>query len=210
MKLNLPNKMTILRFILVPVFVACVLYIPNVIACSLISLAVFLATAFTDFLDGRFARKYNMITNFGKFMDSLADKFMIFCSFLVLTVKSEGALRHVMVWASLLIFLRELGVTSIRLVCAKCEVGVVAASFFGKVKTCVQIACVGLLLLEPIFAEYTHWIVSYVVVGLTIIVTLGSGYDYLRTYWKYLFDEVETEEGFKEKTEEETKEETEE
>ena len=131
-KMNLPNKLTILRVLLVPVFVACILYIPNVIVRGLVSAAVFGLTAFTDMLDGKIARKYNLITNFGKFMDPLADKFMVFAALLSITVVSGGILQSVMVWVSAIVFFRELAVTSIRLVCSGAGAGVIAASFFGK------------------------------------------------------------------------------
>ena len=187
--MNLPNKLTMLRAILVPVFMACALYIKHPLACGLISAAVFGVTALTDMLDGKIARKYNLVTNFGKFMDPLADKFMVFAALLVITVKSTGVLQQVMIWASAIVFLRELGVTSIRLVCANSEVGVVAASWFGKCKTVTQIAAIIVLLLEPVFILYvanTHYIASYVLVGAMLIMTIGSGLDYLKTYWSEL------------------------
>ncbi len=187
--MNLPNKLTMLRAILVPVFMACSLYIKNPLVCGLVSAGVFGITALTDMLDGKIARKYGLVTNFGKFMDPLADKFMVFAALLVVTVKSSGALQQVMIWASAIVFLRELGVTSIRLVCANSEVGVVAASWFGKCKTVTQIAAIIVLLLEPIFMFYvfdTKFIASYVLVFAMVVMTVGSGIDYLKTYWSVL------------------------
>ncbi len=174
-----------LRAILVPVFVACMLYIKNPTVCALVSAGVFAITALTDMLDGKIARKYNLVTNFGKFMDPLADKFMVFAALLVITVKSTGVLQQVMIWASAIVFLRELGVTSIRLVCANSKVGVVAASWFGKCKTVTQIIAILVLILEPLVIANlfdTYYIASYVLVGLMIIMTIGSGIDYLKTY----------------------------
>lgn len=187
--MNLPNKLTMLRAILVPVFMACMLYIKNPLVCGLVSAVVFGITAFTDMLDGKIARKHNLVTNFGKFMDPLADKFMVFAALLVLTVKSVGVLQQVMIWASAIVFLRELGVTSIRLVCANSEVGVVAASWFGKCKTVTQIAAILVLILEPVFMLYvfdTKFIASYILVFAMIVMTVGSGIDYLKTYWSVL------------------------
>ena len=187
--MNLPNKLTMLRAILVPVFMACSLYIKNPLVCGLVSAGVFAITALTDMLDGKIARKYGLVTNFGKFMDPLADKFMVFAALLVVTVKSSGALQQVMIWASAIVFLRELGVTSIRLVCANSEVGVVAASWFGKCKTVTQIAAIIVLLLEPVFMLYvfdTKFIASYVLVFAMVVMTVGSGIDYLKTYWSVL------------------------
>lgn len=169
---------------------ACMLYIPDPVVCGIVSAAVFALTALTDMLDGKIARKYNLVTNFGKFMDPLADKFMVFAALLTITVKSEGILGQVMVWASAIVFLRELGVTSIRLVCANTDAGVIAASWFGKCKTVTQIAAILVLLLEPVFCILTGIdtmsIASYILVAAMIIMTVGSGIDYLKAYWKYL------------------------
>ena len=186
--MNLPNKLTMLRAILVPVFMACALYIPDVLICAIVSAVVFAITSLTDMLDGKIARKYNLVTSFGKFMDPLADKFMVFAALLVLTMKATGVLQHVLIWTSAIVFLRELGVTSIRLVCANSEVGVVAASWFGKCKTVTQIAAILILILEPAWslAIDTKSIVSYIGVGAMLIMTIGSGIDYLKTYWPVL------------------------
>ncbi|MBO5375176.1 MAG: CDP-diacylglycerol--glycerol-3-phosphate 3-phosphatidyltransferase [Clostridia bacterium] len=187
--MNLPNKLTMLRAILVPVFMACALYIKNPIICAIVSAVVFAITSLTDMLDGKIARKYNLVTSFGKFMDPLADKFMVFAALLVVTVKSAGVLQQVMIWASAIVFLRELGVTSIRLVCANSEVGVVAASWFGKCKTVTQILAIIILLIEPIIVANvinTYFIASYIMVGAMVIMTVGSGMDYLKTYWPVL------------------------
>ena len=186
--MNLPNKLTMLRAILVPVFMACMLYIQDTLICALVSAGVFAITALTDMLDGKIARKYNLVTSFGKFMDPLADKFMVFAALLTLTAKSCGVLQQVLIWSSAIVFLRELGVTSIRLVCANSEVGVVAASWFGKCKTVTQIFAILVLILEPAWsmAIDTKHIVSYVGVGAMVIMTIGSGIDYLKTYWPAL------------------------
>lgn len=166
------------------------LCIKDAVICGFVSAGVFALTAFTDMLDGKIARKYNLVTNFGKFMDPLADKFMVFAALLVITVKTGGVLQQVMIWASAIVFLRELAVTSIRLVCANTEAGVIAASWFGKCKTVTQIAAIIVLLLEPAFCILTGIntmsIASYILVGAMVVMTVGSGIDYLRGYWKYL------------------------
>ena len=189
--MNLPNKLTMLRAILVPVFMACMLYIKHPVICAIVSAVVFGITAFTDMLDGKIARKHGLVTNFGKFMDPLADKFMVFAALLIMTVKASGALQQVLIWASAIVFLRELGVTSIRLVCANSEVGVVAASWFGKCKTVTQIVAIVVLILEPAWISVvnTHFIVSYVATALMVIMTVGSGIDYLKTYWTVLTED---------------------
>ena len=187
--MNLPNKLTILRALLVPVFVACMLYIEDALACGFVAALVFMVTSLTDMLDGKIARKYNLVTNFGKFMDPLADKFMVFCALLMIAVRVD-ALRGIMVWASAIVFLRELGVTSLRMICAGTEAGVVAASFFGKAKTVTQILAIVVVLVEYGVIEgirfNTYWIASYILIIAMIIMTVGSGLDYLKTYGKYI------------------------
>lgn len=187
--MNLPNKLTILRALLVPVFIACMMYIPDPLVCGFVSAMVFMVTSFTDMLDGKIARKHNLVTNFGKFMDPLADKFMVFCALLTITVRVE-ALRGIMIWACAIVFLRELGVTSLRMICAGTEAGVVAASFFGKAKTVTQILAIVVILIEHALIDgrviNTMWIASYILIVAMIIMTVGSGIDYLKTYGKYI------------------------
>ena len=188
-KMNLPNKLTILRALLVPVFIACMMYIPDALVCGFVSALVFMVTSFTDMLDGKIARKYNLVTNFGKFMDPLADKFMVFCALLMIAIK-VNALRGIMVWACAIVFLRELGVTSLRMICAGTEAGVVAASFFGKAKTVTQILAIVVVLVEYAINEGmrvgTYYIASYILIVAMVIMTIGSGLDYLKTYGKYI------------------------
>ena len=190
-KMNLPNRLTLLRVILVPVFVACMLYIPNAIVNGFVSCAVFALASLTDMLDGKIARKYNLITNFGKFMDSLADKFMIFAALVVLTViHPDPTVRHVLIWVTLLVIFRELAVTSIRLVCQQSAGKVIAANYFGKIKAVVQMVCIIVMLLEPSIRELfdidTLWIPSYVLIAAMAVLTLASGIDYFKTYLPYM------------------------
>lgn len=185
---NIPNILSMLRMALVPAFVACLLYLPaDGKAICLVSAAVFAVTALTDMLDGKIARKYNLVTDFGKFLDPLADKFMVFGALVGILVCPRFAdLVPVFVWVTVVVMLRELAVTSLRLVVASKSV-VVAASFFGKAKTCVQIAGILLILLEPLFGSFgeSH-IIAYVMMAAMVFFTLGSGFDYLRTLWPYI------------------------
>lgn len=190
-KMNLPNKLTILRVLLVPVFVACVLYIPHLIVRGLVSAAVFILTATTDLIDGKIARKHNLVTNFGKFMDPLADKFMIFAALFSITVTlTDPILKNVMIWVSLIVFFRELAVTSIRLVCSGAGAGVIAASFFGKCKTLSQVVCISALLIEPVLFHIIgvkdYHIISYITIAVMTFMTVASGIDYYKTYAQYL------------------------
>lgn len=115
MKLNLPNKLTLIRMALVPV---CMFFISftamNDTASRIIALVIFSLTSFTDMLDGKIARKYNLITDFGKFLDPVADKLLIIGSYLALLVRyrENTVFVHIMFWSLFVIVAREIGVTS--------------------------------------------------------------------------------------------------
>lgn len=188
MKLNLPNKLTLIRIVLVPVFMATMLAIPNDTLSRVISFLVFVLTSLTDMLDGKIARKHNLITNFGKFMDPLADKFMVFGAMIAILVRYTY-LQSVFVWAASIVMFRELAVTSIRLVAAGQEHLVIAASWLGKVKTVSQVVCICCVILEPCIplVPFNEWFVlSYITTAFMIVMTLWSGIDYLKTYWKFI------------------------
>lgn len=190
-KMNLPNKLTVFRIIMVPVFL---LFLAAPLPLSdtcirIVTAVVFALTSLTDMVDGKIARKYNLITDFGKFMDPLADKFLVFAAMLGILVKFDY-LRPVFVWAAAIVIFRELAVTSIRLVAAGKSGLVIAASWLGKVKTTTQMICIVAILLEPvilpwkIFREY-H-VLSYFTIAAMTVMTLWSGIDYLKKYWKFL------------------------
>ncbi len=185
-KLNIPNTLSLIRVLLVPFFMASALFMKDVAVWGQIVPAFFFALAsFTDFLDGNIARKYNLVTDFGKFIDPLADKFMVFGACVtILTV--DTAIAPVFVWVAALVMLRELAITSLRLVVAGKSGVVIAASFFGKMKTVTQIAAVLLILLDPIFGNLVPFLanrlISYIAMGLMAITTVASGIDYLRAY----------------------------
>ena len=189
--LNVPNVLSLLRMALVPVFMAAALYLPrltdSVLVCCLVPSLIFIVTSLTDMLDGKIARKYNLITDFGKFLDPLADKFMIFCALLtILTAPLYGGIRWIAVWVAAVVMLRELGVTSLRLVVASRGV-VVPASWWGKIKTTTQIVAVVVILMEPAFGDFgAKHILSYVFLALMTVATVGSGADYLRSLWPYV------------------------
>lgn len=189
--MNLPNKLTMLRICLVPVFMIVMItpMIENDILCRIIAAALFIVTSLTDMLDGKIARKYNLITNFGKLMDPLADKFMVFGAMLSILYRFDY-IRPVFVWAAAVVMFRELAVTSIRLVAAGNEGVVIAASWLGKVKTVTQIVCICTVLLEPVvlpFKAFRDWhLLSYFTIAAMVVMTLWSGIDYIRTYWKFI------------------------
>ena len=189
--LNLPNALSLLRVILVPVFMAAVIlckkvetetYLDTFIYCAIPAL-VFGITAFTDMLDGKIARKYNLITDFGKFIDPLADKFMVFGALISILV-AYPEISSVFVWVAMLVMLRELAITSLRLVIAGNSGKVLAASWWGKVKTVTQTLCILLIILEGAIwqPEFCPHLISYVSMVAMTVATLGSGIDYMKAY----------------------------
>ena len=192
-KMNLPNRLTLFRICMVPVFlVVLVAPIPwSETAMRIVAAALFAVTSLTDMVDGKIARKYDLITDFGKFMDPLADKFLVFAAMLGILVNDAFApLRPVFVWAAAIVIFRELAVTSIRLVAAGKSGLVIAASWLGKIKTTTQMVCIVAIFLEPLvlpFKPFAEWhVLSYVLIALMAIMTLWSGIDYLAKYWKFL------------------------
>jgi CDP-diacylglycerol--glycerol-3-phosphate 3-phosphatidyltransferase len=152
-KLNLPNKLTLFRILMVPVFLV-ILVAPLPLEgwiIRVVAAALFALTSLTDMVDGKIARKYDLITDFGKFMDPLADKFLVFAAMLgILTNDMFSDLRAVFVWAAAIVIFRELAVTSIRLVAAGKSGLVIAASWLGKIKTTTQMICIVVVFLEPV------------------------------------------------------------
>ncbi len=195
MKLNLPNKLTLLRMLMVPFLMVFIVFdfgMPNALARA-IAAFFFAAASFTDFLDGYIARKHNLITNFGKFMDPLADKLMVFVALISLcytTGRDEGASVYgvCLLAATVIVIFRELAVTSMRMVVTNTDGIVIAASWLGKVKTCTQIAAILVVILEPIFAYELlgGHVASYVLLAAMSVMTLWSGLNYFKSYWKYI------------------------
>ena len=191
--MNLPNKLTCLRMALIPFFLFFLIF-PEIIGEDLsriIAAAIFAVTAYTDMLDGKIARKYNLVTDFGKFMDPLADKLMVFgamIGILVLnTVRDQVAMNifnKVFAVAAFIIIFRELAVTSMRMVVSSAEGIVIAANIFGKLKTVSQIIGIIVILIEPIFSDVPY--VSYVMLGIMVFTTLFSGYSYFKAYWPHI------------------------
>ena len=191
--MNLPNKLTCLRMALIPFFLFFLIF-PEIIGEDLsriIAAVIFALTAFTDMLDGKIARKYNLVTDFGKFMDPLADKLMVFgamIGILVLnTVRDQVALNvfnKVFAVAAFIIIFRELAVTSMRMVVSSAEGIVIAANIFGKLKTVSQIIGIIVILVEPVFSDIPY--VSYVMLGIMVFTTLFSGFSYFKAYWPHI------------------------
>ena len=203
MKMNLPNKLTVLRLCLVPVLllVGMLPVIPFYVSC-LVCAILFICTAVTDMLDGKIARRDNLITDFGKFMDPIADKFMVIGAMFVILYKFEN-LRIIMIFTLMIVVFRELAVTSMRLVVSTGQNIVVAANMLGKVKTVSQIVAISTVFLEPVVQLVTRWIGEAItgeslvwrtdIVPLTwasilfcLVMTVWSGLNYIMAYWKYL------------------------
>ena len=192
--LNLPNLLSLIRVCLVPAFVAALLFMRNIeIWGSIVPAIIFVITGLTDMLDGKIARKYNLVTDFGKFIDPLADKFMVIGSqitilvWLLLLGEEFYIPAMIFVWVVLIILLRELGVTSLRLVVAGKSGIVVAASMLGKLKTVSQMVGTVIIIIEPIIPFFNeNHILSYVMMAVMTFTTLFSGLDYLKAYLPYI------------------------
>ena len=189
--MNLPNKLSVLRMIMVPIFVIVMMIVPDPWG-SIIGVSLFIIASITDMLDGKIARKYNLITDFGKFIDPLADKFMVIGALLVILYKYDS-IRPFFIWAVIIVIFRELAVTSIRLVASNASGVVIAANNLGKIKTCTQIACVCATIIEPLIYSacglgkmLVYLPLTYLTTALMIIFTLWSGINYIVSYWKYL------------------------
>ena len=189
MKLNLPNRLTLMRCVLVPVFLALLLFPKNIFVACLGSAAVFGIASFTDMLDGKIARRDNLITNFGKFMDPLADKLLVFGALLGILCRFEN-IRPVFVWCAFIVIFRELAVTSMRLVVSGTSGKVIAAKMIGKVKTVMQIVAILVIILEPcvmaLIDGYTVAVASYISMVAMALITLISGIDYIKCYWEFI------------------------
>lgn len=175
--MNTPNKLTVFRMVLVPVFMAFAL-MPAGRWRLLAALAVFIIASVTDLIDGKLARKYHQVTTFGKFMDPLADKLLV-CAALVVMVK----LGLSSTWAVVLIIAREFLVTSLRLLAAGSG-EVIAANIWGKVKTNSQMYAIILSLLIAGLGG-PEWI-GYLLIWIAAIFTAVSGIQYLWSYRKYI------------------------
>ena len=177
--MNLPNKLTIFRVILIPFFLVFLL-VPGIPAGNWIALGIFIAASLTDLLDGKIARKYNLVTNFGKFMDPLADKLLVCSALICLT--GLGRIPSYMV---VIIIAREFTISGFRLIAADNGV-VIAASYWGKFKTTFQMITIIMLVLNlnvP-FMNIINTVLIYISLGLTVI----SLIDYIAKNYKVFLE----------------------
>lgn len=181
-KMNIPNRITISRIFLIPIFII-LLVVPfqwgnvnigeyDLPINQLIAGVIFLIASLTDWIDGHYARKYNLVTNFGKFLDPLADKLLVTAAFVMLV-----QIGSVPAWVAIVILSREFAVTGLRTVAAA-EGAIIAASPLGKLKTWTQMIALSVLLLHNI--PFAMWNIPFdqIMLYLATIITIISGVDY--------------------------------
>ena len=177
--MNLPNKLTVLRVLLIPFFVVALLWEHGESqTMRYVAATIFIVASLTDLLDGKIARKYNLVTNFGKFMDPLADKLLV-CSALICLIEMD----RIPAWIVIIIISREFIISGFRLVAADNKV-VIAANYWGKFKTTFQMIMVCLMIVNIEELAVLTQIIMWVAVILTVI----SLIDYLVKNKSVLFD----------------------
>lgn len=168
--MNLPNKLTVLRVILVPVFVLFLL--GNITPYDKwIALVIFVVASLTDLLDGKIARKYNLVTNFGKFMDPLADKLLV-CSAMICFI----AMKKMPTWMVLIVIAREFIISGFRLVASDNGV-VIAASYWGKFKTAFSMVMIIFVIMD--LANPVFYVITQILIWISLILTVVSLVDYV-------------------------------
>lgn len=178
-KMNLPNKLTVARVILIVPFAVILLggeagwLGENRMLADCAALAIFVIASLTDLLDGKIARKYNLVTNFGKFMDPLADKLLV-CTALIALVE----MGRIPAWVVIVIISREFIISGLRLIAADNKV-VIAASYWGKFKTTFQMIMVCLMILNLGVVYPWLQVLTDVVMWVALILTVVSLIDYL-------------------------------
>lgn len=169
--MNLPNKLTIARMCMVPLFMIALMI--NTPASRIIATVIFALASLTDMLDGQIARKYNMVTNFGKLMDPLADKVLTAAAMICLVELGDLA-----AWIAVVIIFREYLITGLRSVAANENI-VVAANIWGKVKTVCQMIALMLLMLKPQILALCGIDIGLWMMYVAVALTIYSGLDYV-------------------------------
>lgn len=186
--MNLPNKLTVLRIILIPVFMIFAFPYPDsmplfsnadwFLNCkAIVAFTVFVLASITDYLDGYIARKDNLVTDFGKFLDPIADKLLVTACLLSLAFTSEAY-----VWATMIILIREFVVTGMRLIAAGKGV-VIAAGKLGKWKTATQMVALSVLLFVPVLPNGVFYDIVFFLgnatMAVSVVLTIVSGIEYI-------------------------------
>lgn len=189
--MNTPNKLTILRVLMIPLFIAAMLLLPFPWS-ALVGAAIYGLASATDAIDGHLARKNNEVTDFGKFLDPLADKMLVITALVLL--QHFGMIPPLF---TVIIIARELMVTSIRLIAASSAGKVIAAGWMGKAKTVTQMVATLLLMVEPVIY---HWVaptsrllmwfnfapLGTIFLWVAVILTIVSGVQYLIQNWEFV------------------------
>ncbi|MFX3674037.1 MAG: CDP-diacylglycerol--glycerol-3-phosphate 3-phosphatidyltransferase [Paenisporosarcina sp.] len=190
--MNIPNQITVLRIIMIPIFVVFMLVDFSWGTISLLGVTlpvehligaiIFILASITDFIDGYYARKYNLVTNMGKFLDPLADKLLVSAALIILV-----ELEFAPAWIVIFIISREFAVTGLRLILAD-EGEVVAAKQLGKIKMWTQIVAISALLLHNIIFEMFSIPFATIMLYVSLFFTLWSGWDYFYANRRVLLD----------------------
>ena len=169
--MNLPNKLTIFRVILIPFFVVFLLLDPSNQTYRYIADAIFIIASLTDMLDGKIARKYNLVTNFGKFMDPLADKLLVSAAMICLIATGQLA-----AWIVIVIISREFIISGFRLIASDNGI-VIAASYWGKFKTVFQMLMIIVLIANIQMPFFT--VLGTILIYVALVLTIVSLIDYI-------------------------------
>ncbi len=194
--MNTPNKLTIIRIVMVPLFMISLMLTKCIegemtkLILYIVSALLFGGAAITDFIDGKMARKYNLVTNFGKFMDPLADKFMVIGALIAAAYVYDNLRFWLLITIAVTVF-RELAVSGVRLVAVNADNVVIAAAMPGKIKTFSQCIFMELVILEPIIFGFSDFFVTYtpltyICMAVMVFFTIYSGAQYIKAYSKYI------------------------
>ena len=180
--MNLANKLTILRMIMVPVFV--IVFFSGEYNGGILSAVIFIIAAITDRLDGQIARRRGEVTDFGKFMDPLADKMLVSVALIALV-----NIHRIPAWIAMLIIVRELAMSGIRVIAAQKNI-IIAASNAGKIKTVLQTVSIGILLFpeSTVLGSGIFYYLGMILLYLAVFMTVWSVLQYYAKYKTQLFD----------------------
>ncbi|CAK1242671.1 Phosphatidylglycerophosphate synthase (PgsA) [Fructobacillus cardui] len=183
--MNLPNKLTVFRIILIPVFILLLIFSKGSAVVNtdldltfswVLAAIVFAVACITDFLDGQIARRKHLVTNFGKFFDPLADKLLVMTALIYLT-----AFHQVSAWVTAVIVIRELAVTGLRTLVVENNGTVMAAAWPGKIKTFSQMFAIFFLYLKDWPFAIVNFPIGQVLLYIAVFFTIYSGIEY---FWK--------------------------
>ncbi len=184
---NLPNALTVARVVFVPVFMVIIIFdLFSGFWTRIVGAALFTLISLTDMFDGKLARKYNLVTDFGKFLDPVADKILVLGAMLALVIfmKENTLFTVLLTFAIFIVIFRELSVTSLRLLCKNTDGLVISANKAGKIKTTSQMIFILAALLEPLLWDGLY--LTYASLAVMTFMTVYSGINYFKIYLPYL------------------------